>query len=558
LLPKGLVPALQPPITVNPSERTPLLMLLGAVGLVLAVACVNVMSLALAQGTMRRRELAICAALGASRWRLLRQLLAENLLVAALGGLAGTTLAYAAVTSLAPQIPSALTFLSMHAIRVDRRALVFTLSATVVSALVAGLLPAFRASRCDVIESLKSTGQGLSTSTNARRVLRATAAAQCSLALVLLVGAALLVRSFFVLQAVDPGFDTRNLAIVQTQLPRHRYPDAVSQMAFNNRVLQQFRAVPGVTAVTLSGGAPPTGGAISFGYFETDTGTVLTTDFEMPHMPVAPEYFQVMGIPLVAGRGFEPGDAAQTAIINDVFATRYWGTIADALGRRFRLGPNEPWSFVVGVSRDIKAMGLDDHFGDGMEFYSPWDASGRGWGTYFYTVRTDAAVDRVLPLLRERFWALDPRAPILNASDSRSYLMTSIERPRFFALLLTIFAALSATVAAIGIHSAFAYVVAQRRHEVGIRLALGATRGQMLRLILRDSLVVATAGMLVGQAGAWMLSRTLQALLFQIAPGDPIALGAASLCLLLVVGVASYAPARRAARVDPLQLLKVE
>jgi ABC-type antimicrobial peptide transport system permease subunit len=210
------------------------------------------------------------------------------------------------------------------------------------------------------------------------------------------------------------------------------------------------------------------------------------------------------------------------------------------------------------VSRDVKATGLDDRLGDGLEFYYPWNTTGRGWGVYYYTVRTSLPDAQVLPVLRERFRAADPRAPILRSSDSRSYLLTSIARPRFFVVLLTLFAGIATAVAAVGIYAVFAYSVSQRRHELGVRMALGATGNQMLRLVISEGLVLAATGTVLGLGGAWMLSRTLQTLLFQVTPTDPLALGIAAACLLLLAAIACSVPALRAKRLDPLVMLKVE
>lgn len=319
LLPRYAALQIVPFETITRTERAPLLVLLGAVFLVLGVACANVMNLGLANGATRQREFAIRTALGASRVSLVRQLLVEAGIICAVGGIAGAWLAYIAIESLAPLIPNELVFLSQHAIRVDSRVLVVTTGFTLISTLIAGVLPALRGSRAGVSNALKADGRPQTASSRQRRLLASMAVTQCALAIVLLAGAGLLVRSFLKLQAVDPGFDTENLLVMGVS-PRQsggtRYSDAPRQVAFFDRLEAEVKALPGVRAVLVAGGAPPQGGAVRAAELETDASPGETRAMVVPFTAVTPTYFSVMGIRMLAGQIFASTDPVTTVVID--------------------------------------------------------------------------------------------------------------------------------------------------------------------------------------------------------------------------------------------------
>jgi putative ABC transport system permease protein len=440
--------------------------------------------------------------------------------------------------------------------------LVVTTGFTLIGTLIAGVLPALRGSRADVLNGLKADGRPQTASSGQRRLLASMAVTQCALAIVLLAGAGLLVRSFLKLQAVDPGFDTENLLVMGVS-PRQsggtRYSDAPRQVAFFDRLEAEVKALPGVRAVLVAGGAPPQGGAVRGAELETDASPGETRAMAMPFTAVTPTYFSVMGIRMVAGQIFASTDPVTTVVIDEDFAKRFWGSAHAAVGRRFRMGADEEWHTVVGVAADVKMMGLDDRIGEGLEYYHPLQRSGDGWpGMYSLIVRTVANPDALIPAVKQRIWAIDPKLPIHDASDIHERLAESISRQRFFLTLMVLFASSATVIAAIGIYAVFAYSVAQRTHELGVRRAIGATSAQIGHLVLNEAIALAVAGACVGLAAAWMMSRTLESLLFHVTPTDPAALTAAALVLVLLAIVACYVPARRAMRVDPLIMLKVE
>jgi putative ABC transport system permease protein len=544
---------------INQRDRQPIWIMFGAVILVLAIACANVANLALAVGARRQREFAVCLALGASRLRLAGQLLMESLIVGAAGGVAGAWLAYAAVRTLAPLMPPGIAFFNANLIQIDARVLVFAIVITTLTAVLAGLLPAMRNSGTQALDALKSGGRSMTASRFERRTLSAIAIAQCALAVLLLVGASVLMRSFLRLQAVDPGFDAENLAVLKFSAPRLRYADAAAQQALRDQLAGELQSVPGVIGVTVAGGSPPAGAAFYFDVnLETNVAdSPVARGLYLAYTPVSPDYFSVMRIPMRAGRGLTLTDGPRTVLIDETFATRYFGSPAAAVGGRFRVDSDEPWHDIVGVVGDVKQMGLDDELGP-LEFYYSWNRAGAGWGSHAIVIRTASDPSTFLPTLKQRVWNIDPRLPFSEADDIRGLFNASIARPRFFLTLMMVFAMVAATIAGVGIYSLFSYAVSQRTAEIGIHLAMGATPRRIGLLVLRRGLVLAITGAAFGLAGVWASSRILAGLLFETTATDPVALAVGSLALVLLALVACYIPARRAERVDPLVMLKVE
>jgi putative ABC transport system permease protein len=546
--------AIAQPQNITTAQRTPIYILLAAVGLVLAMACANVASMTLAVGELRHRELAMCAALGASRARLTRQLVLESAIVAGIAGVAGVWCASLGIDALTAILPSELAFFNANEIRVDRRVMAFGALTVLVAVTSAGVLPALRSTRTDLVDALKSGGRTSTAARGERRALAGLATVQCALALILLISAGVLIRSFVRLQSVDPGFNTERLAIftVVTRVQRYAAPEA--NAALRQAVVDALGSTPGVTGVALAAGFPPTGFGFHFEVaLEIDApGNVVARDLEIAFAPVGAGYFDLLGIPLVAGRVVDQRDPVANVVVNEPFARRYWGGAAQAIGHQFRVGPNDPWQTVVGVVGDVKQLGLDDRLGD-LEYYRSWDAARTNWSV---AVRTTDDPRRLIPQLKARIWSIDPALAIRDSDDMRARFAASVARPRFFLVVMAVFAAIATGIAGLGIYGLFSYLVTRRTTEMGIRLAIGATPSQVAALVVRDGIALAALGAGLGLGGAWAVSRVLASLLFQTSPLDPVVLAVGTTALVTLAIAACVVPARRARAIDPLSLLK--
>jgi predicted permease len=547
----SVVPLLQ---QVVGEVRRPLLILLGSVGFVLLIACANVANLQLARAAVRQKEIAVRAAVGAGRARIIRQLLTESVLLSVLGGLLGLLLAIVAVRAL--QMFAANTLPRVGEIRVDGRVLAFTFFLSLVTGIVFGLAPALRASRVDLNGVLKEGGRNSGSSSH-HRVRNLFVVIELALSLVLLIGAGLLVRSYQQILNASPGFNALNVLSFRLSLPNAKYKGpAVTN--FYKQLGERIKALPGVDAAGTSYSLPMSSVALAWGPI-TIEGYVPknSADFIMSNERfVSPGYFAAMGVPLLQGRLFDERDvkgAAETVIVNENLAQRFWPN-QDPIGKRLERGDKEPWRTVVGVVRDTKAFSVDNE--PPISIYHPHEQF--PIGTMFVVVHTSSDPRQAIPAITKEIGALDPELPAFEFKTMEQRLSDSLARRRFATFLLGAFAMVALTLAAIGIYGVMAYSVSQRTQEIGIRMALGAQPGRIALLVVRQSLVLVTLGTATGLAAAFALTRVMASLLYGVNATDlrtfvvpPLVLGGIAL-------LASYFPARRAARVDPTVALRSE
>jgi putative ABC transport system permease protein len=537
--------------------RKVLLILLGTVLFVLLIACVNVANLVLARASARSREFALRAALGAGRRRLVRQLLTESLLLSGLGGALGLVLAELGVQALLVLGPANLP--RLNEIHIDSWVLIFTILVSVVTGLLFGLVPAFKASALDLNQPLKeggwSTGEGI----RRNRLRRALLVTEVALAMVLLVGAGLMVQSLARLEEVNPGFDPEHLLTLQMTLAGPEYPKEQQQAAFFHQVLARIRTLPAVTASAATTALPLTGenDGYSVGIEGRPTGPnshMLTADYAA----VTPEYFRTLGIPLLRGRTFTEHDnekAAPLVIVNQTFARRYFPN-ENPIGKRIHVGNDKHpgYSEIVGVVGDIRHNGLNTEVNPAM--YECYLQSPTPWMDV--AVRTASDPMSIATAVRREIAAVDKDEPISKLRTMKQVMAGSVAQPRFRTLLLTMFAFLALILAAVGLYGVMSYTVAQQTQEMGIRLALGATPSDILMLSLSPGILWTVVGIGIGLIFALGLTRVLSSLLYTVRPDDPATFAAVSLLFVAVALLASYIPARRAAKVDPMVALRYD
>jgi putative ABC transport system permease protein len=541
--------------------------LLAAVGFVLLIACANVANLMLARSEMRASEIAIRTALGAGSARIVRQLLVESLLLAMVGGGAGLLLARWGLSLLpalgAEHLPR------LQEITLDHWTLGFTLVMSLLTGVVFGLAPAFHAVKFDLNTSLKAGGRA-STAKGFSRLRNALVIAEVALSLVLLTGAGLLIRSFWRLQHVDTGFRSEQLLTLRLFSPASTYPNALKISSFYDSLLERVRSLPGVEHAAAASGVPiGSRNAATFLQIEGQPAERIT-DKAAEFRVVTPGYFRTMGVRLVRGRFLEDSDQQQTvtvAVVNETMARTYWPN-EDPLGRRLRLLDSDPerastvFMSVVGVVADMKTSSLTD--AAGHEVFVPLRqraAAVAGMGDpqqMTLAVRTSGEPQQLIKSIRQEVWALDPDIPITDVQTMEQILATVTVQRRFNTILLGIFAAVALLLASIGIYGVLAYSVTQRRHEIGIRMALGAQSGDVRRLVIAHGMKLAFAGVMIGLVGALALTRLMENLLFGIGTADPATFAAVLLLLPLVALMACYVPACRATNVDPMVALRHE
>jgi len=531
-----------------------LLVLLGAVGCVLLIACANVANLLMARASARQKEIAVRSALGASRWRIIRQLLAESVLLSLLGGLAGLLLALWSVQALRQLSP--VTLPRAQEVRLDLRVLGFALFVSLLTGVVFGLAPAAQASKLDLHTTLKEGGRG-SQGGIRNRIRSGLIVSEVALALMLLVGVGLLLNSFFRLLRVSPGFDPQQVVTMQLSLPASRYADSARRTVLFAQIVERTEALPGVAAAGLAVSLPLASGPPEI-FFKIngrvggpEPGYLADFDFCTPH------YFRAMGIPLIRGRPFGERDAtsvAGVAIINEALAREYFSN-EDPLGQSITVD-NRTWE-IVGIVGDIRLRGLAENVHP--LFYRPQSSGSVHWNIRAnLVVRTSVDPRGIAQSIREAIRGVDPDQPVANVRTMEDVVAASVGQRRFILMLLGMFGGSALLLAAIGLYGIIAYVVSQRTREIGIRMALGASRGDVLALVLYQGMKLTAIGTLLGVIGALGLARVLVNLLYEIKPTDPLTFVAVSLSLLLVALFASWLPARRATRVDPMIALRNE
>jgi putative ABC transport system permease protein len=535
--------------------KTALLILFGAVGLVLLIACGNVASLLLARSTSRRGEIAIRTALGASRTRLIRQLLTESLLLAAAAGVVGLALAVALIRGVRLVGEGILPRLAE--IGIDRTVLAFAIALSLGTGLVFGLAPALHAARADLVASFSSLTRG-SAGRRTVRMRDALVAAQVALSLVLLVGAGLLVRSLWQLQRVEPGFEANGVLTAQLLLPGLRYGDSTTQLRFWNELTDRARATPGVIDASITTMLPLAGGGDTYYWLDGPRPT-SAADTRTAHVNVvADRYFETMRVPMVAGRSFSAPDQAggpNAMIISESMAKKLFRG-QSAVGKRLVVDFGEPFrAEIVGVAGDVHAFGLDVDAPDIMYFtYRQTDNRAR----LNVVLRTKGDPLSLTPTLRGIVGSIDRDLPLANVRTMQDIVDGSTSRARFGTRLLGGFAATALLLAIVGLYGVLAYAVTQRTRELGIRIALGAQHSQVFGLVVRRGMAIVGTGIVIGLAGAFAATRLVEGLLFQVGRTDPLVFLAVSAVLAAAGLVACLVPARRATRVDPLAALRVD
>lgn len=552
--------------SLSSSVRSGLRLLAGAVACVLLIACVNAANLLLVRGAGRRTELAVRRSLGATGWRLFRQLLTESLVLALIGGLLGVLLAFGGVRAIVGMMPDVLVRDTQSTISVDARVLAFTVLLSLITGAVFGAGPALRAARESRLAS--ASERTMTASAAVRRAGGTLLVVELALSMMLLVGAGLLLKSFSRLLSVDPGYRAQGLAVLNTNLPRQRYPDADREDLFYAALKERLLALPGVQAVTVSDGVPPNpSGVRSDVTFELEDGATRGTGaLRMPYVVVDDDYFEVLGIPIVAGRSFGPADtrtSPASVIIDPDLANLLWPG-ESPLGRRFRIDAGQrlsvegedPWLTVVGVAGDVKLMGPDDRLSPYELYYS--SSQQTPWRYRRTAVRGRGDAARLIPEIRSVIRELDPELPIRELAPAEALFGQSLERQRFVLVLMSVFTVVAVVLAAVGVYGVNSYLVAQRTREIGLRIALGATPRSMIGAVLRSGLAPAALGALIGTAAALGLSRFLVSLLYGVKPTDVGTLLVIGALLGAVAIAAALLPAMRAGRVTPLSALRVD
>jgi putative ABC transport system permease protein len=546
--------------------RLVVLTMMGAVLCVLLIACANVANLLLARATSRQREVAVRVSLGATRFRILRQLLTESVLIGVLGGLLGILFGYWGIRWIEASIPSDNQAPYWVVFSLDPAVLLFTLGIAVVTGLLFGLAPALQASKTDLNETLKDGARGAGGGAR-NRVRSALVVAEVALSLILLVGASLFVRSFLKLQTAEPGFSTANLLTLRVFLPGDSYEDDAVKAQRAADLLRRIEGMPGVEAATVSNFIPLAGGG-GFGAILIDGQSFAPGDEpNVFYTGSTGGLFPTLGLEPVAGRLLTARESLERsgyAVVNRSFAQRFWpqAGMDQVLGKRFRLKeepPNTPeqgrWLTVVGVVPDIQNYGVDEKEIPPSAFlpypYQPARSNG-------ITIRTAQDPGQIAALVREQVRAADPLLPVYDVRTMEEVRQRDFWEFRFFGGMFSVFGAIALFLAAIGVYGVLSYSVSQRWREIGIRVALGAHRGDILRLVVGQGLALALGGIGIGLVGAFGVTRVISSILFDVSPTDPVSFASVSLLLAAVAVYASYLPASRAVAADPLSALRAD
>jgi len=534
--------------------RPMMLIMLGAVSCVLLIACANVANLLLARGTSRRREIAVRLAVGAGRGRVIRQLLTESLLIAALGGVLGALLGTWGIGALTASLPADLPFWMVFS--VDGKVLGMTLAIAAASALVFGLVPALRASKLDLVSELKDGGRG-TTGVRAGRLQASLVVAQLALSVVLLVGATLMLRSFMALHTVDPGFQADGVLTLQTSLQGPRYEGDSTVTRSYQQMIERIRALPGVKGAAAVSNLPVADCCASSTFYPEGKDYPAGGAPEALNNAATPGYFATMRIPMIAGREFGEGDrtgAPNVAIVNRVLAERIWPG-ENPVGRRFRFGANDStWFTVVGVAHEVKYNKLNEE--DLPQLYLPHGQ--HPWRTLSIVVRTAGEPAALAPAVRQAVRAMDPDLPVTRVQSMNEVVRLRMFESRVYGVMFAVFALVALLLASVGLYGVMSYTVAQRTHEVGVRIALGALPGDVIRMMVRRGARLIGIGLAIGVPAAFLLARVLRGALYGVSASDPVTFAGIVALLTGVALAASWLPARRAARVEPMVALRTE
>ncbi len=537
--------------------RPALLIFLSAVGFVLLIACANVANLFLARTAARQKELVVRAAMGAGRLRLIRQLLTESAVVGLAGGAFGLLLAYWGVKGLAALVRSTFSTHALDTVSMDATVLVFTLALSLAVSLLAGLAPAFGASRLDVNDTLKE-GRGLTGNRRRNRIRGALVVVEITLALVLLIGAGLMIKTFVLLNRVDAGIHANNVLVMNLSIGGKKYAQTQSRAPFVSSVLQRVQQVPGVQSASVVTDTPLSGDDDSIGFSVEGRPDVSPNGrIGLNVNVVGPGYLRTLGIPLLKGRDFTDRDtvgAPLVVLINQALARKLWPN-QDPIGARIS-GDKKNWASIQGVVGDVRQGGLSAE--PVPEVYVSYLQDPFAWPYLTMLVRTSVDPMKLAASIQGAVWSIEKDLPIPSITTMEEIRSHSIAQPRLTALLLSIFAALALILASVGIYGVMAYSVTQRTHEMGLRMALGARASDVLTLVVGHGMLLAASGIALGLAGAFALTRVLEKFLWGVRPTDPFTFIAVSALLSAVALLASYLPARRATKVDPMVALRYE
>ena len=544
--------------------RLPLLILLGTVGCVLLIACANVANLLLARATSRQKEMAIRAALGASRLRVVRQLLTESVLLAMLGGIFGLALAYLSIRLIVVGVPQNISnsIVGWKQIGLNPEVLGFTLLVSVLTGIIFGLVPAFHASKIDLQDSLKEGGRTGSEGGRRNFVRSVLVVFEVSVALMLLIAAGLLIRSFGRLQDVNPGFNPQNVLSMQLSLPRSKYAENNQLSAFYEQALERIKVLPGVQSAAFGTNLPMSGSnsSASFSVEGLQVAQGESSPHGDPHMVTA-DYFKTMEVPLLSGRYFDDRDTKDSmpvTVVDETLANRYWPD-QDPIGKRiaafFDSRNNQlNWRTIVGVVKNVKRYGLDGKIKE--QYYFPQSQSPRR--DMFLLVRSASDPTALASSIRDGIHSVDKDQPIFRVMTMEQVVSNSVAQRRFSMLLLVIFSAVALLLAAVGIYGVMSYSVTQRSHEIGIRMALGARQGDVLKMVVRQGMKITLIGVGIGLVGAFLATQVMSSLLFGVGARDPLTFVAIPVILAGVALGACFVPARRATKVDPMIALRYE
>lgn len=534
--------------------RPMLWLLFAAVGVILLIACANLANLLMARGLSRQKEIAVRAALGASRWRLIRQLLTETTLIGLLGGGGGLLLAYWGLYGLL-KLPQ--NFVNTSEATLDNRVLLFALAVSLVTGWLFGLIPALQLAKPELQSSLKEGARGSGEGSRWNRVRSGFVVTQVALSLLLLVSSGLLIRSFDKLLRVNAGIRPEQLLSLEYRLPRAKYKDPVTQLNFHRQVVEQLQQVPGVQSASLVRGLPFSGNG--------GTTKIVLPDREPPAKGMEPEvmfntampnYFETIGIPLLRGRVFGNEDQATTpvvVVINQMMAQRFWPN-QDPLGKQVKFAQDGTTATIIGVVGDAKHYYLEEE--QRPQMYDTYSQDPGLFATVL--IRTTGEPLSLSEAVRQTIWKVDPDQPMWKIRTVEFLMSRSTADRRFLMVLMGIFASLALVLTIVGLYGVISYLVNQRTQEIGIRMALGAQVSDIMRMVLKQGMFLVLTGVALGLAAAWLLTRLMSRLLYQVSATDPVTFAVIALLLIMVALLACYVPARRATKVDPLVALRYE